>query len=189
MKFDLYDFDGTIYDGYSGVDLVLFGLRKYPKQWLRIPKMLWYGLMYFLHLTSKTKMKSVMFSFVQYIDDMDKFVLDFWNGHEKKLKDFWTKKKTHSRDIIISASGYFWLQYIADKYKVYDLFATTYDIKTGEVIGLNCHGKEKVNMFYNKYPKGIIDKMYTDSKNDLPLIEEAKEGFLVKGNVVKKYYD
>jgi len=189
MRFDLYDFDGTIYDGDSGVDLVLFGLKKFPKQWLRIPKMLCYGLLYLLHLTSKTKMKSVMFSFVQYVDDMDKFVLEFWKGHEKKLKKFWLNKKTHSRDIIISASGYFWLQYIADKYKVYDLFATTYDIKTGEVIGLNCHGKEKVNMFYEKYPNGIIDKMYTDSKNDLPLIEEAKVGYLVKGDLVKKYYD
>ena len=44
-------------------------------------------------------------------------------------------------------------------------------------------------MFYEKYPKGIIDKMYTDSKHDLPLIEEAKEGYLVKGDIVKKYYD
>ena len=31
MKYDIYDFDGTIYDGDSGVDLFLFCLKKYPK--------------------------------------------------------------------------------------------------------------------------------------------------------------
>jgi len=30
MKYDLYDFDGTIYDGDSGVDLVLFAIKKKP---------------------------------------------------------------------------------------------------------------------------------------------------------------
>ena len=28
MKLDLYDFDGTIYDGDSGVDLILFSIKK-----------------------------------------------------------------------------------------------------------------------------------------------------------------
>ena len=31
MKYDLYDFDGTIYDGDSGVDLVKFAIKKNPK--------------------------------------------------------------------------------------------------------------------------------------------------------------
>ena len=31
MKYDLYDYDGTIYDGDSGVDLVKFAIKKNPK--------------------------------------------------------------------------------------------------------------------------------------------------------------
>ena len=31
MKYELYDFDGTIYDGDSGVDLVKFAIKKNPK--------------------------------------------------------------------------------------------------------------------------------------------------------------
>ena len=30
MKLNLYDFDGTIYDGDSGVDLILFSIKKRP---------------------------------------------------------------------------------------------------------------------------------------------------------------
>ena len=73
----------------------------------------------------------------------DKFVKEFWDCHEHKMKEFWTSKKSHKNDIIISASGRFWLEPIAEKYKVRELFATDIDPKTGKVKGNNCHGKEK----------------------------------------------
>ena len=67
--------------------------------------------------------------------------------------------------------------------------ATKSDLKTGRVIGNNCHGKEKVELFRNKYPKSIINSMYTDSKNDYPLIREAKKGYLVCKNDIYDYDD
>ena len=145
--------------------------------------------LYLLKLRTKEDVKSKLFSFLQEFPDTDEFVREFWQCHEKKIKQFWKKKKTHRRDIIISASGYFWLKPFADKYNVKDLFGTDINPKTGEVSGNNCHGKEKVKLFYDKYPNAEIKKMYTDSINDLPLIEEAKEGFLVKRNKIYSYYD
>lgn len=189
MKYDLYDFDGTIYDGDSGVDLVLFAIRKKPIVILYLLKSIKMVVLYLLKLRTKEEVKSKLFSFLQEFPDTDEFVREFWQCHEKKIKQFWKKKKTHRRDIIISASGYFWLKPFADKYNVKDLFATDINPKTGEVSGNNCHGKEKVKLFYDKYPNAEIKKMYTDSINDLPLIEEAKEGFLVKRNKIYSYYD
>ena len=189
MKYDLYDFDGTIYDGDSGVDLVLFAIRKKPIVILYLLKSVKMVVLYLLKLRTKEEVKSKLFSFLQEFPDTDEFVREFWQCHEKKIKQFWKKKKTHRRDIIISASGYFWLKPFADKYNVKDLFATDINPKTGEVSGNNCHGKEKVKLFYDKYPNAEIKKMYTDSINDLPLIEEAKEGFLVKRNKIYSYYD
>ena len=189
MKFDLYDFDGTIYDGDSGVDFIKFSIGKNKK-------VLWYLITslgtvigYVLRIRTKEQMKDKLFRFVPEIEDVDSYVKEFWDKHECKLKEFWTEKEDHSRDIIISASCRFWLQPIADKYKVYDLFATDMDMKTGKIIGNNCHGKEKVRLFYEKYPKATIMKMYTDSVNDEPLIEEAKEGILVKKKTLYNYYD
>ena len=189
MKYDLYDFDGTIYDGDSGVDLVKFAIKKNPKFLLKFPKIAWYSLKFFLNIGTKEEAKNVIFSFLKDVKDIDAFVIEFWEKHEHKMKQFWIDKKDHSKDIIISASGYFWLKPIADKYKVKDLIATNIDPKTGEVIGKNCHGKQKVKLFYESYPKDIVATMYTDSVNDLPLIEEAKQGYLVKKDVVMPYYD
>ncbi len=187
MKYDVYDFDGTIYDGDSGIDIFFFALKRYPKILRRVPKILWYGLLLILKIISKEKFKSVVFSFIQDIDDINYFVKDFWNTHEKKIKKFWLDKEDHSRDIIISASCLFWLKPLKKKYKVHDILATEVDMKTGEILGNNCHGKEKVTLFYSEYPKDIIDNMYTDSINDLPLIKEAKTGYLVKKNKIYKF--
>ena len=63
------------------------------------------------------------------------------------------------------------------------------DTKTATVIGDNCHGKNKVNIFYEKYPNAKIEKMYTDSVHDLPLIEEATNGYLVKKDKIYNYYE
>ena len=189
MKYDVYDFDGTIYDGDSGIDIFFFAIKKYPKILKRVPKILWYGLLLLLKIIKKEQFKSIVFTFIKDIDNIDNFVDGFWQEHEKKLKLFWLKKTSHRRDIIISASCYFWLKYIKDKYKVHGLIATDIDLSTGEVLGNNCHGKEKVKLFYSEYPKGIVDKMYTDSINDLPLIEEAKEGYLVKKNKIYNFYE
>ncbi len=189
MMYDLYDFDGTIYDGDSGIDIFFFAIKKHPKILRRVPKIIWKAILKFLKIITMEQFKTTVFSFINDIDDLDQFVLDFWDKHEKKLKKFWLDKESHSKDIIISASCTFWLEYIKEKYKVKELIATYVDTETGEVLGINCHGKEKVRRFYSEFPKGIVGSMYTDSVNDLPLIEEARESYLVKKNKVISYYD
>jgi hypothetical protein len=58
MKYDLYDFDGTIYDGDSGVDLVKFAIKKNPKFLLKFPKIAWYSLKFFLNIGTKEEAKN-----------------------------------------------------------------------------------------------------------------------------------
>lgn len=189
MKLDLYDFDGTIYDGDSGVDLILFAIKKKPKVIFHLISSLGIVILYLLKLRTKEEMKNKLFGFLRYFPDTSEFVKEFWECNEHKIKSFWTEKKSHKNDIIISASGKFWLEPIAKKYKAKDLFATEIDSHTGEITGNNCHGKEKVRLFKEKYPDAQIMKMYTDSKNDLPLVEIAKEGILVKRNKLYNYYE
>lgn len=189
MKYNLYDFDGTIYDGDSGVDLVLFALKQKPSILFSLLGSLGVIILYLLKIRSKEEVKSRIFSFLKYFPDIDSFVSSFWDSHEYKIKDFWKKKKTHHKDIIISASSYFWLRPIADKYKVKDLFATDMDPNTGIIRGNNCHSQEKVRLFSSKYPNAVIQKMYTDSINDLPLVRLAEEAILVKKNKLYPYFE
>ena len=71
MKYDLYDFDGTIYDGDSGVDLVLFAIKKKPKVIIYLLKSLKAVILYLLKLISKEEVKSSIFSFLKEFPDTD----------------------------------------------------------------------------------------------------------------------
>ena len=187
-KYILYDFDGTIYDGDSSVDFVLFCFKKEPKLLKYLPKIILAALKYKFKIITKKEMKEIFFSFLKDIKNVDKLLKGFWKIHEKNIKEFY-KSKNHDKDIIISASPKFLLEPIAKKYKVVDLFGSPIDKKTGKYDGENCHGEEKVRLFKEKYKKAEILEMYTDSKHDLPLIKLAKKGYLVVRDDIYDYFE
>ena len=187
-KYILYDFDGTIYDGDSSVDFILYCFRKNPKLIKYLSKIISAALKYKFKSITKTEMKEVFFTFLKDIKDVDKTLKEFWITHEKNIKKFY-KEKNHDLDIIISASPKFLLEPIATKYNVKDLFGSPIDKKTGKYNGINCHGEEKVRLFKEKYPKAEILEMWTDSHHDLPLIKLAKKGYLVVRNEIYDYYE
>ena len=65
-----------------------------------------------------------------------------------------------------------------------DYIASKVDRSTGQLIGANCRGEEKVKRFTTAYPHAIIDSFYSDSKADQPLANMAKKAFLVNGNKI-----
>ena len=188
MKFIVYDFDGTIYDGDSTFDFIKFLMSKKKSIILHIPKMSLYFIKYKLKLIKKETMKECFFEIFAKFENIDELVKEFWNINQKKLKNFFINKKTHKNDIIASASPYFLLSPIADKYKVKDLFASPVNKKNGKYIGKNCHGVEKVKLINNKYENVQIEEMYSDDANaDRPLLELAKKSYIVKGNKIIDY--
>ncbi len=186
MKLYLYDFDGTIYDGDSSVDFFKYCSKKDK----RIKKMYLKILINFIKYKAKyisiTEFKEYIFSFLKYFDNSEELVKDFWDEHDYKIKSFYLDKD-HSNDIIVSASPYFLLKPICDKLKVKDLIASNVDIKNGHFNGLNNSKEEKVKRFKEKYPKDIIEEMYSDSMNDKPLLDLANKAFIVKKNKIYDY--
>ena len=67
------------------------------------------------------------------------------------------------------------------------LMASKVDPHTGIYSGVNCHGKEKVRRFYERFPDGKIDEFYSDSYSDAPLAAIAEKAFLVKGTELKNW--
>jgi len=190
MKFTVYDFDGTIYDGDSTFDFIKYLIKRKKRTILHIPKMCFYLIKYKLKLIKKETMKECFFEIFNNFGNIDELVNDFWNKNDYKLKDFFTKKKNHKNDIIASASPYFLLEPIANKYKVECLFASPVDKKTGKYDGINCHGVEKVRLINKKYKDCIIEEMYSDdAKADKPLLDLANKSYIVKKNKIINYDD
>lgn len=180
---NVFDFDGTIYSGDSTKDFIFYCFKKYPKTRWKIPKILWYGMWFGLKIVKKKTFKQKLFSIVTKIDDLDKAVNEFWEINEKKIHKWYLEMKQPT-DVIISASPEFLLEPICKKLGVECMMATRVDKKTGLFDGENCHGKEKVDRFYQQYPNGEIDEFYSDRYCDTPLAELAKEAFMVKGETL-----
>lgn len=181
---NIYDFDGTIYDGDSSIDFFKYCVKINKKSLLILPKFILVAILYFLKIVEKEKMKSEFFKFVKYFDNINKVVLDFWKFKKYKLKDFYLKNKNRN-DIVISASPEFLLQPVAKKYN-FKLIATKVDIKTGKILGNNCHGEEKV-IRLKEQKINNCDKFYSDSLSDEPLSKLAKSAYIVKGNNIIKW--
>ena len=174
-----YDFDGTIYDGDSSVDFFLYSLKRKPSNIILMPIQLWGVLLYLLKIKDKDYMKEKLFCFVKRIDTK-KYVKDFWKTHTKKIKDFYLKQKKDT-DIIISASPEFLLKPLESIYN-FKVIATKVDENTGKFISKNCHDYEKIIRYEKETKKkNNIKSFYSDSfKSDYPMLEYAKEAYLVK---------
>lgn len=177
---NVFDFDGTIYDGDSSKDFFFYCLKHYPKTRGKIFPVMWYGALFGLRIVKKKTFKQKLFSIVQKIPDIDKAVSDFWDENRKNIKKWYMEMK-ESTDIIISASPEFLLAPICAELGVECMMATRVDKKTGLFDGENCHGKQKVTRFYEMYPDAEIDSFYSDMYCDTPLALISKQAFIVKG--------
>ena len=117
---------------------------------------------------------------------------------EKKIKpivlsDALTKVREemeNSRVIIATATNDFVTKPIADLFGIEDLIATEFEIAdnkfTGQVLGLPCfrEGKlKKVTEWINLNGYALTQsRFYSDSFNDLPLLEKVKEAVVVDGD-------
>jgi len=183
---NVYDFDGTIYDGDSTKDFYFYCVKQYPDVLRAVPSQISGVILYILHKIDKTRFKEKFYTFLRYIPDIDKAVENFWSSHESNIKAFY-KEQHENSDVVISASPEFLLAPICKKLSINTLIASQVVKNTGKYVGVNCRCKEKIKRFYEIYPEGVIDNFYTDSKSDRPLAEIAKKSYMVKGNEVKEW--
>jgi hypothetical protein len=182
IKINLFDFDETIYDGDSTVDFFKYIFKKKPLSCIWIPVMGIYAFLYIIKIINKTKMKQGFYKIFKFVDINKDFLDDFWKSHDYKIKKFYLDR-IHDKDIIISASPEFLLEPISKKLGVKDMMASKVNKKTGKYDGLNCHDVEKVRRLNEKYSNYEVIESFSDSlKSDRPILELAKNAYLVKGD-------
>ncbi len=181
---NIYDFDNTIYEGDTGVDMVLYGLKKYPFKTL---KCVFKGLKLRnkYKTTNNREVKEAFFAFLYEIDDLNKFIDSFIDSHIKNIKP-WYKSEQKENDTIISASYDLWINPFCKKLGIKNVICTKVDDK-GNIIGENCKGEEKVKRFKEEFPNVEVLKSYSDSSTDIPMLLLAREPYIVDGNKIKPY--
>ena len=183
---NVYDFDKTIYDGDSTADFYLFSLKRHKKILCLAPSLFGAFLKFYLFKKgTKTDFKQVMYRFLGCCD-IDRDIADFWEINRSKIKKYYLRQQKED-DVIISASPEFLLEPICDSLGIRFLMASRVDKHTGVYSGINCHGKEKVRRFREKFPQGKIGEFYSDSYSDTPLAEIAGKAFIVKGEQLSEW--
>jgi len=182
---NVYDFDGTIYNGDSTVDFYRFSLKKNPLILRYMPKQAYGMILYCVKRIDKTKLKEYFFSFVRGIKS-EEMVDMFWKKYEFKIYKWYLEQKQPD-DIIISASPEFLLRPACDNLGITRLIASCVDNKNGHFVGLNCKGEEKVKRLSKEYAVTRIDNFYSDSFSDQPLADISDKAFLVRKGEIKNW--
>lgn len=184
-QINVYDFDGTIFEGDCSVQFYLFCLRHRPFIATCILKQLKGTISYFFGYGTKLAWKESFFSFLNKVDDIDDLVEMFWSSNEHKIASWYLKQKKET-DLIISASPEFILIPICQQLGIQKPIASKVDKRTGKFFSANCYGIEKVKRLQQEYSDTVIDNFYTDSRSDFPMLQLTSHFFMVKaGKIVK----
>lgn len=185
MRVNVYDFDGTIYDGDSTIDFWKHCIKKYPMVLCALPSALVFGILNQLKLCERSVFKEKFYAFLKFVPDVEKEVSCFWDTHLNRIKDFYYKRH-RADDLIISASPDFLIGEACSRLGI-SCIASNVDPDTGRLLGPNCRGAEKLRLFREKFPQAFIDEFYSDSFSDSCLAEIARCAFFVKKNNVRKW--
>ena len=189
MLIDVYDFDGTIYDGDSTVDLVKFCIRRHPALLSGLPGMLPRLVGAATGKMSLTAFKTALFSRMAARIDLAAEAEAFWQDArtQAKLGEWFQKTPRDLPIVIASASPEFELCHAARLLGVDMLIGTRANAATGELTGKNCKGEQKIARIREALGEFEVRAMYTDdAKADGPLLAIAQERYLVTHGQVKR---
>ena len=180
-KLNVYDFDNTIYRGESTLDYYFFCVKHHPKLIRFVFIILFELVKYKLCLVSEEELMSLcekyVMAFLKDCPDSEELAEKFWQRNFKKIKGFYGELHKED-DVVISASFGFMLRPVMKRLGVHELVCSEVKLETGEIERL-CFRRNKKTLYDKLYGKEI-DNFYTDSLNDMPLIEAAKCAFIVK---------
>lgn len=189
MLIDVYDFDGTIYDGDSTVDFVRFALRRHPAITVGLPRVALAALELAAGRGNLTRFKSVLFGEMSKRFDLEAEADAFWKSERTRGRlGAWFFDTPRDLPVVIaSASPEFELKHAAKLLGVQHLIGTQCDMKTGELTGKNCKGAQKIARIREILGPFEVRAMYTDdAKADGPLLDIAQQRYIVTHGQVKR---
>lgn len=188
MKVNVYDFDKTIYKNDSCEDFIKYTFLKHPFLIIyTLIKSFPTWILFVLKKKTLEELKNQLMSFVPKINNFEGFVNNFWNKKDHLIKKWYLNQRKED-DVILSANFDFIIEPICKRLGIKNYICTKFNIKTGKIESTQCRKENKIKMFIEKFPNFIMNKTYSDSKNDIPLLENGVEGYVVKGEMINKYF-
>ena len=189
MIIDVFDFDGTIYDGDSTRDFLLYCLRCHPSLILMLPRLIASSILLALGRRDLAEFKGDIFSYIARRYSLSEEAERFWKEEKTQRKiGEWFRNREKTRPVVIaSASPDFELKWAATLLQA-DLLICTECDESGRVKGRNCKSSEKIERIREKLGEFQVNEMYTDNaKADGPLLALARYGFIVTHGKVQPY--
>ncbi len=185
-KMNIYDFDNTIYNGDTNVDLILYSFFRHP---IIVLKSLFSVIVCYIKYKSKKisfeEVKEHMLSFLFKIKDLDSYLDKFVDKKIHNIKS-WYRENHKDDDVVISASYNIWIEKFCKKLNIKNIIATTTNEK-GKILGKNCSGEEKVKRLMEEFPDIKVNNAYSDSLDDVPMLKLANKSYLVKKNKLVEF--
>ncbi len=187
---NVFDFDNTIYDGESFIDFFFCYMKTEPSLIKYIPAI---GVALLKYKRGKINIDDMLGKYggkvTEYYLKMagnggTLSVFKFWDTHMKKIRPFYEDVRSDG-DVIISCSPELSIKEVCRRMGIKHYICSTIDEKSGAITRL-CFRENKVKAFFDEYPDGKIDSLYTDSMNDKPLMDISKNVYLVKGKKITK---
>lgn len=184
---NVFDFDNTIYDGESTLDLFFYYIVRKP--WLI--KMLPTVLKAFKrYKKGGVTLAEALERYAPLIEkdalrvfDFENDPTKFWDKHMKKIKPLYSELRSND-DLIITASPDFNVEEICRRLGIKRFLASRINRETGRIEFANLR-ENKIKAFLEQYGDAEIENFYTDSpENDAVMIEKAKHAFIVRKNKI-----
>lgn len=184
---NVFDFDNTIYDGESTLDLFFYYIVRKPWMLKLLPTVL---KAFSRYKKGEVTLTEALERYAPMIEkdalrvfDFENDPVKFWDKHMKKIKPLYEELRSDD-DLIITASPDFNVEEICKRLGIKHYLASRINRETGRIEFANLR-ENKIKAFIEEYGDEKIESFYTDSpENDAVLIDRAEHAFVVKKNEV-----
>jgi phosphatidylglycerophosphatase C len=194
MRTVIFDLDGTLTKGdtylpFLWVCLRSFGIRKWS-----IVLLPYYILLYFGGRITNSRLKEIFLREVLSGVPLERLQPVSRRFVSALLKKMMNEELTYTlqlhlkekhRVVLATASFDIYVREIAERLGIPEVVCTSVEINngmiTGQILGRNCHGAEKVTRLEKLLTPSDLQcaVFYTDHHSDLPLLKRVGKGFLV----------
>ena len=191
-KLALFDFDGTLYKHDSILSFCLFYYRKKPLRIWRVIMQVYAWVLWKFKRINTSEFKSRFICFIEGDTqiEVERIARLFWENNTSFNSAILLELKRCQAEnlcpVVVSASPDLFILPACNSLGIEHVIATTLTINNqGYVLGVNCRGAEKITRLLSVFPSQKIALAYSDNPDDLPLLQAAEQGFLVKNGAIR----